>query len=105
MDEICYLLGVSRDEIKRSQDKYINNRNSHKLLGADEALHALIPSWLTPQRAKLIKGEMEEYAYKQYQSFYVYFDNQTNQIHNYSPEKQSMDVSDLRKLNAEDIFD
>ncbi len=43
MNEICDQMGITIDEIKRSQTKYINNRNSHRLLGADETLEAKIP--------------------------------------------------------------
>jgi hypothetical protein len=52
---ICDAHNLSRDEIQRSQAKYINNNNSHRLLGVEDTLLSRIPETLTPARAKRIK--------------------------------------------------
>ena len=38
LDDICDIYNITKDDIKRSQNKYINNSNSHKLLGREEVL-------------------------------------------------------------------
>ena len=43
LDEICKEYDLLKDEVRKSQSKYINNRNCHKLLGQDEVLRAKIP--------------------------------------------------------------
>ena len=59
------MYSISKEEIKRSQNKYINNSNSHKILAREEVLNAKIPKWLTPTVALDIKHEMEEFAFRQ----------------------------------------
>ena len=38
LDVICDRLSVTRDEIRKANEKYIDNKNSHKLLGTEECL-------------------------------------------------------------------
>ena len=49
----------------------------------------------------MIKNDMEEYAFSQYQSFYSYFDSASNDELNF----KHADVSGHHRLEAEDIFD
>jgi hypothetical protein len=55
LDDLSDIFNISKDDIKRSQNKYINNSNSHKLLGRDEVLNAKVPRWLNPSEAIKIK--------------------------------------------------
>jgi len=64
LHEICDAHNLTREEIQRSQAKYINNNNSHRLLGVEDTLLSRIPDTLTPARAKRIKQDMEDYAYE-----------------------------------------
>ena len=64
MSNLCEEYNLTREEIKRSQTKYINNRNSHMLLGKDEVLRCRVPRNLTPAKAKVIEKEMERFAYE-----------------------------------------
>ncbi|CDW82032.1 UNKNOWN [Stylonychia lemnae] len=76
LDDISDIYGVSKDQIKKSQNKYINNSNSHKLLARQEVLQARIPRWLDSNKALDIKHEMEEYASRQQKFFMEYLMNQ-----------------------------
>ena len=89
---------MTKEEIKRANEKYIENKNSHKLLGTEECLASVIPHELTPQKAMMIKKEIDQYAIKQYQDFFNYFDSLANQHE--SPEKR--DVSEMRRLQVLD---
>ena len=68
LEDLADIHGISKEEIKRSQNKYFNNSNSHKLLGRDEVLQAKVPKWLTTSQALNIKHEMEEFAFYQQSS-------------------------------------
>ena len=59
LDVICDRFSVTRDEIRKANEKYIDNKNSHKLLGTDECLSVEVPSHLTPQTAMKIKREID----------------------------------------------
>ncbi len=92
---------ITREQVKKSQNKYINNSNSHKLLGREEVLNAKIPNWLTVQVAKQIKREMEEFAYQQQQYFIDFFEKQSQS--NLPPGNRS--ALSERRLMAEDIME
>lgn len=62
LEAICEGLRIAKEDVKLSQQKYINNKNSHLLLGVDEALNLEVPAKLSPQRAIQIKKDMESYA-------------------------------------------
>lgn len=47
LDEICSRLNITKDEFNQSQLIYINNNNSHKLIGVEETLNTKIPKHLT----------------------------------------------------------
>jgi len=68
LEDLADIHNISKEEIKRSQNKYFNNSNSHKLLGREEVLKAKIPKWLTTNQALNIKHEMEEIAFYQQSS-------------------------------------
>ena len=72
-DQICEELGVSREDIRTSQNKYITSLNSPRLLGSEEALMAKIPRNLSTQRAKKIKEDMQNYAIECFHNFLNYF--------------------------------
>lgn len=65
LEDISDLYNVSKQQIEKSQNKYMNTSNSHKLLGRQEVLNAKIPRWLDTKKALEIKHEMEEYASRQ----------------------------------------
>lgn len=62
LDEICSRLNITKDEFNQSSLIYINNNNSHRLIGVEETLTSKLPKHLTVQRAKKIKQDMEQYA-------------------------------------------
>ncbi len=94
--DICDTLGLTREEIEKSKEKYINNRNSHRLLGTEDSLFSYTPEWLTPQRAKLIKKEMEDYAFNMYESLLTFFEGGTQQF---------IQRDSSKRFDAEDMFE
>lgn len=76
LDDICDLYSINKEDIKKSQNKYINNSNSHKLLGREEVINAKIPQGLTPLKALDIEREMESFAFQQQKFFVEYFRRQ-----------------------------
>eukprot|EP00347_Sterkiella_histriomuscorum_P005861 403354996 len=98
LEDLADIYSIRQEDIRRSQSKYINNSNSHKLLARNEVLQAEIPTFLTQEVALEIKHEMEEYAYRQQQWFMEFLiNNQRGQ--------DFSQVSENRRLQAEDIID
>lgn len=63
IDRICIKCDITKEDIKKSQSKYINNRNCYKVIGQKEVLETKVPRWLTQAEARQIKMEMEEFAF------------------------------------------
>lgn len=43
LEELCDKLDITKDDIRQSQNRYLDSKNSHKLLGTEEVLNAKIP--------------------------------------------------------------
>lgn len=100
MDTLCDQYGITKEDINRSSDKYLNNTNSNRVLGQDEVLRQRVPKWLTQSEARKIVDEMKQFAKEKQDMFFTMLVSQES-----DSDKASLDNSGGKRLNGKKLLD